>query len=148
MHAVVFSGIQGSGKSTFYRDRFLDTHVRINLDMLRSRNREGILLHACLAAHQPFVIDNTNPTAAQRTRYVRLAKASGFSVELYYFVIDVEHALRRNAGRPDAVPELAVRGTAAKAEWPTIGEGFDVIRLVRIDADGNPVVEPWQEATQ
>jgi predicted kinase len=74
MTAVVFSGLQGSGKSTFYRERFSDTHVRINLAMLRSRNREGILLHACLAAGQSLVIGDTNPTADQRARYVaRLA---------------------------------------------------------------------------
>jgi len=37
MEAVIFVGLQAAGKSTFYRERFFDTHVRINLDMLRTR---------------------------------------------------------------------------------------------------------------
>lgn len=69
MEAVVFCGVQGSGKSTFFVERFAHTHVRLNLDMLRTRSREDILLHACLAAQQPFVADNTNATRAQRQRY-------------------------------------------------------------------------------
>ena len=39
MQAVIFIGIQGSGKTTFYRDRFFNTHFRINLDMLKTRHR-------------------------------------------------------------------------------------------------------------
>jgi predicted kinase len=34
METVILIGIQGSGKSTFYRERFFDTLVRINLDLL------------------------------------------------------------------------------------------------------------------
>lgn len=28
MEAIIFVGIQGAGKSTFYRDRFFNTHIR------------------------------------------------------------------------------------------------------------------------
>ena len=80
MEAIIFCGIQGSGKSTFYLRHFYPTHVRLNLDMLHTRHREAILLHACLAAQQPFVIDNTNATIAKRARYISLAKAAGFRV--------------------------------------------------------------------
>jgi len=34
--AVIFTGIQASGKSTFYKEQFSRTHIRINLDMLRT----------------------------------------------------------------------------------------------------------------
>ena len=71
MEAVIFCGVQGSGKSTFYTDRLADSHVRINLDMLRTRRREQILLRACIEAKQPFVVDNTNPTIESRRRYNR-----------------------------------------------------------------------------
>ena len=40
VEAVIFVGLQGSGKSTFYRERFFDTHVRLSLDMLKTRHRE------------------------------------------------------------------------------------------------------------
>ena len=39
MEAVVFTGIQASGKSTFYRERFFHTHLRISLDLLKTRGR-------------------------------------------------------------------------------------------------------------
>ncbi len=62
MESILFIGIQATGKSTFFREQFFATHVRINLDMLKTHNRERILLAACLEAKQPFVIDNTNLT--------------------------------------------------------------------------------------
>ena len=55
--AIVFCGVQGSGKSTFFASRFAGTHVRLNRDMLGTRHREDVLLHACLAVRQPFVAD-------------------------------------------------------------------------------------------
>src|SRR3954465_716670 len=101
MEAIVFCGVQGSGKSTFYRERFFHTHVRINLDLLKTRNREDILLYACLAAQQAIVVDNTNATAKARGRYLRLAHAAGFRCVLYFFDTSLDDALKRNAGRPD-----------------------------------------------
>ncbi len=70
MEAVIFVGVQGAGKSTLYRERFSDTHIRINLDMLKTRRREQLILEACLAAQQSFVVDNTNPLPSDRARYV------------------------------------------------------------------------------
>lgn len=50
MEAVIFVGLQGSGKTTFFKEQFFDTHIRINLDMLRTRHREEIVFQACLEA--------------------------------------------------------------------------------------------------
>jgi len=55
MEAVIFIGIQGSGKSTFYNVRFFDTHVRINLDMLKTKHRQQLLLNACIEGKQPLL---------------------------------------------------------------------------------------------
>src|SRR3954471_11136560 len=142
--AIVFCGLQGSGKSTFYARRFADTHVRLNLDMLRTRKREDVLLHACLAVQQPFVADNTNPTPPQRLRYAALARAARYeSVECYWFDVPVDRCIANNAGRPEAkrVPVVAIHGTAAKFVPPTRAEGFDVIRRVSVGEDGTFVVE-------
>ena len=62
MEAIIFIGLQAAGKSSFYRDRFFNTHIRINLDMLKTRHREQMILQACLTAKQSFVVDNTNPS--------------------------------------------------------------------------------------
>jgi predicted kinase len=49
MEIVILMGIPASGKSTFYQQRFSTTHLRINLDMLRTRRRECSLFDWCLA---------------------------------------------------------------------------------------------------
>jgi len=144
MEAIIFCGIQGSGKSTFFLQNFYHTHVRLNLDMLKTRHRENILLHACLAAQQPFVVDNTNPTAAGRGRYVALAKAAGFRVSGYYFPSTLESALARNARRvgKQQIPPHAVAATLKRLEPPTPAEGYDAFYTVAIGGDGKFVVEP------
>ncbi len=60
MEAVVFIDIQASGKTTFYKQGFFESHICINLDMLKTRHREAVLLESCLQMKQPFVVDNTN----------------------------------------------------------------------------------------
>jgi predicted kinase len=148
MEAVIFCGIQGSGKSTFFRERFFHSHVRLNLDMLHTRNREDVLLHACLAAQQPFVVDNTNVTRQKRDRYVALARAAGFRVVLYYFESKVGPALERNAARDQShrVPDAAVLGTAAKLEIPMRDEGYDAMHHVRLLSPSGFEVEEWRDA--
>jgi predicted kinase len=145
MEAVIFVGIQGSGKTTFYRERLFDTHVRISLDMLRTRWREQLLIQACLAAQQPFVIDNTNVLAAGRANYIALAKAAGFRVIGYYFQPQLREAIRRNAERPGAkaIPVKGVIGTYKRLQPPAAAEGFDELYSVRIGTDNEFLVEPW-----
>lgn len=145
MQLVVFVGVQGSGKSTFYQRRFAETHIRLNLDMLRTRYRERLLFDACLRAKQPTVIDNTNPTVEERSRYIVPAKASRFSVTGYYFQSSIEDCKRRNAIRADekAVPLPGLLGTYSRLALPTLEEGFDQLFYVRIDEGGEFVVEEW-----
>ena len=132
MQAIIFVGIQGSGKSSFYRERFCDTHVRINLDMLRTRHREQLLLRACLEMKQSFVVDNTNPHIEDRARYIPLAKAAGFHVIGYYFETTLDDALRRNAQRPGKarIPEKGIRGVYNRLILPSLEEGFDELYKV------------------
>jgi hypothetical protein len=46
--------------------------------MLRTRHREDVLLQAFIEAQQRFVVDNINPTVAQRAKYITLANDAGF----------------------------------------------------------------------
>jgi len=145
MEAIVFVGIQAAGKTSFYRERFFRTHVRLSLDMLRTRYREAILVRACIEAKQPFVIDNTNPTAAERARYLVPARAAAFRTVGYVFEADMAACLERNATRPilDRVPPKGIGGTRRRLEIPEVDEGFDQLFTVRIDGHNAFVVEPW-----
>jgi predicted kinase len=135
MEAVLFIGIPGSGKSTLYAQRFINTHVRINRDMLKTETRERILIEACLRAKQPFVIDNTNVTLDKRAGYIALAKKAKFRVVGHFFDCGVDEALKRNEQRSGKarVPKVAIFSMAKKLEAPTLDEGFDELFHVKND---------------
>jgi predicted kinase len=145
VEAVVFIGLQGAGKSTFYKERFFATHVRINLDMLKTRHREKRLLLAFVESGQPFVVDNTNATRSEREVYIRAAKDAGFRVVGYYFQSSVADCRRRNEQRPPAqqVPLRGILGTAGRMELPSAHEGFDELYYVRVGESGGFVIEAW-----
>ena len=148
MEAVILVGIQASGKSTFYRQRFFDTHVRISRDMLRTKNREQLLMEACLLGKQPFVIDNTNPTAEERARYVAAARGAGFRVIGYFFRTEPRAAIARNKLREGraVIPIPGILGTYKKLEEPQMEEGFDELYTVTLTPFNEFVVEPFTAA--
>lgn len=145
MEAIIFIGIQATGKSTFYKDNFFKTHMRINLDMLKTRKREDLLLEACIKAKQPLVIDNTNPSVIDRKKYIDIAKAAGFKVIGYYFQSSIGDAILRNEKRTgkEHIPLVGIKSTHAKMQLPNKEEGFDKLYYVRISED-EFVVEEWK----
>ncbi len=147
VEAVIFIGIQATGKSSFYAERFLNTHLRLNMDMLKTRHRESILLAAFIEGKVPFVSDNTNPTRDERQRYISPAKKAGFRVIGYYFSSSLSDAMRRNAEREgkSRVPDAGVRGTYSRLELPDGSEGFDELHYVKLDATGGFAVEEWKD---
>jgi predicted kinase len=147
MEAIIFVGIQASGKSTFYRERFFDTHVRINLDMLKTRHRERILVQACISAQQRFVVDNTNVLIEERAKYIQAAKRAGFRVVGYFFQSHVPDSIRRNSQRTGKqfIPVKGIAGTAKRLQLPRFDEGFDDLRYVSINAANEFVVREWTD---
>ncbi|MDM8549418.1 hypothetical protein QUF72_05035 [Desulfobacterales bacterium HSG2] len=146
MEAIIFIGIQATGKSTFYKEKFFRTHVRINLDMLKTRHREKLLLEACLQMRQSFVVDNTNPARADRDRYIKPAKEAGFYVKGYYFKSDISSSLRRNSSRhgDERIPEKGIKATYSRLELPSYDEGFDELYYVTTGSKNNFKVRRWR----
>jgi predicted kinase len=145
--AIIFIGVQATGKSTYFKERFADTHVRINLDMLKTRHREKLILEACIETHQSFVVDNTNPMIEDRRRYMVPAKAANFEVIGYYFQSKLTASLLRNQQRVDKqrIPMAGVMAAYRKLQVPTLEEGFDKLYYVHIDTQASFIVEEWHD---
>ena len=144
MELIIFIGVQGAGKSTFYSNYFFHTHLRINLDMLKTKHREKLLIQACLEAKQPFVIDKTNPACEDRQAYIDLAKQYQFQVKAYYFDSSFDKALQRNNQRngKQKFPEVGLKAVLKKMQKPLYSEGFDKIYTVEnLDENGFEVKE-------
>ena len=137
-------GLQGSGKTTLYRERWLETHVRVSLDLLRTRRREAELLELCLRTRQRFVVDNTNPAPADRRRYLEPAHAAGFRTVGFLVEVDPELARGRNAERAAGrrVPDSGLRGTERRLIRPAPEEGFDELWHATAAAQGGWRIEP------
>jgi predicted kinase len=147
MQLVLFCGIQATGKSTFYQQRFFHSHVRLSLDLLRTRHREQRLLQVCLETQMRCVVDNTNPTRAERATYLTPARAAGFEVVGYFFQSIATEALVRNLQRPAErqVPDKGIRATRNRLEIPGRAEGFDHLYFVRTLGNLEFAVTDWQD---
>ncbi|HRI71862.1 MAG TPA: AAA family ATPase [Polyangium sp.] len=143
---VIFIGVPAAGKSTFFKTRFVDTHIRINRDMLRTAPRERLLIDACLEGGTSFVVDKTNVLRAERQVFIEAALQAGFVVQGYFFESRKDACIERNARRADheRVPELAILGMRSKLEYPSRAEGFAELYFVKI-VDGQTIVEEYRE---
>lgn len=146
MQAVIFIGIQATGKSTFCKTNFFNSHVRLSMDLLNTRNKENQFLETCLRTQARFVIDNTNPTLEEREKYIKLAKENKYEVIGYYFSSSVEEALKRNNLRmgKERVPEAGIKGCYKKLKIPAINEGFDKLYFVKV-SNNKFIVEDWRD---
>lgn len=147
MQIILFIGIPGSGKSTFYQQHFFHTHLRINLDMLRTRNRENKLLDFCFQTQMPCVVDNTNIKTEDRRKYIELAKQRKYTITGYYFESTLKDSLERNAGRTgkQQVSEKGIKAKYYGLQIPSRAEGFDELYCVRVTENLNFEIEPRQD---
>jgi predicted kinase len=144
---IVFSGLQASGKTTFYRERFAATHVHISKDAWpnarKKEERQRRLIDEHLRAGTPVVVDNTNPTPLEREPLIAIARELGARVSSYVFVVTVEEALRRNALRDGRarVDDVGIFAVAKRLVLPDPAERFDARFEVRLSPQGFVVRE-------
>jgi predicted kinase len=133
--AIIFIGLQGSGKTTYFMSHFAATHAHISRDIQQNADRETAFFRECLCSGRSFVVDNTNATRAARAQYIREAKAAGFTVLCYFFDTPLRTAIGRNNHRKDKkpIPVPAILRTAKRLEPPSMEEGADQIRTIAAD---------------
>ena len=142
---AIMIGLQGSGKSTFYAKYLSGDYVRVNLDTLKTRYQESLLIKECLNEEKSFAVDNTNPTREDRARYITLAKNNGYHIIGYFMESKIKDCIARNALREgkEHIPEKAIAATSNKLEIPSFDEGFDELYFVKNDGT-TMTVEPWR----
>lgn len=142
---IIMMGLQGSGKSTFYLKFLSQDYIRVNLDTLKTRHRERLLIDECIGEGKNFVIDNTNPTRADRARYISLAKEQGYHVIGYFMESKIKDCIIRNSLREGKarVPNTAIAATSNKLEIPSYEEEFDELYFVKNDGV-SMTIEEWR----
>ena len=133
---VIFVGLPGSGKSTYYQANFASTHHQISKDLMPGvKTRDAKMLAAirqALVRGESVVVDNTNASIAIRAPIIAAGREMGAQVVAYYFDCAVKTALVRNRQREGKarVPDVAIFVTAKKLQPPRADEGFDEVHVV------------------
>ena len=140
LELIVFVGLQGSGKTTYYLEHFAATHVHVSKDLMANvRSREAVQMKQideALGAGRSVVVDNTNPTRESRAPLIAAGRRHGARLIAVAFEPHVPTSIMRNRQREGRarVPDVAIFVTKKKMIAPSIEEGFDEVRVVKADA--------------
>jgi len=133
---IIFVGLPGAGKTTYYRAHFAATHAHVSKDLMpnarRRDDRQEREIEAALAGGTSVVVDNTNPSVDVRAPLISLGRRHGARIVAVYFETDVRTAIMRNRQREGKarVPDVAIFATKKKLVPPALDEGFDEVRVV------------------
>ena len=133
---IIFVGLPGAGKTTYYRAHFAATHAHVSKDLMpnarRRDDRQEREIEAALAGGTSVVVDNTNPSVDVRAPLIALGRRHGARIVAVYFETDVRTAIMRNRQREGKarVPDVAIFATKKKLVPPALDEGFDEVRVV------------------
>ena len=149
---IIFTGLQGAGKSTFYQTHFATTHEYVSKDVLRpsktinKATKQNLLVEEALRVGQSVVIDNTNSTKEDREPLIRLGHQYNASVIGYYFDAPISDCLARNRERSGKarVPDKVIYITSKRMILPTFEEGFDMLFRVHTKSDGLFEIIDWR----
>ena len=144
MDLIILMGLQAAGKSTFFQTYLQPSgdYIYISKDLLRNNphpeRRQRRLLADALAAGQSVVVDNTNPSPAERTPLIALGKEYGATIRGYFFEPALGASLARNRQREGKarVPDMAIFATRKRLTPPTYDEGFDQLYVVTLPEAG------------
>jgi predicted kinase len=147
VECVLLIGLPASGKTTFYRRRFAETHEHISKDLWpnvsNKDRRQAELMRQALSAGRSIVIDNTNTALGDRAPVIAIAREYGARIIGYYFATTTRDAVGRNRGREGKarVPDVAIFTRAKRLVVPSVQEGFDELYTVAIESNGDFTVQ-------
>jgi len=133
---VIFVGLPGAGKSTYYAAHFAQTHMQVSKDLMpnarRRDDKQTLAIGKALEEGKNVVIDNTNPSSDIRAPLIALGKRHNARIIACYFECSVRAAIVRNRQRQGKgrVPDVAIFTTQKKLQPPVAEEGFDEVRVI------------------
>lgn len=139
---IVFVGSPASGKSTFWKNH-LANYVRVNNDTLKSQDKCLKVMREALNSGKSCVIDNTNPTAEVRARYLTVAQELGVPARCFLFRLPKELAFHMDTLREvnkhrthlsKRVGSMPIHTFYKKFEEPQTQEGFEEVKEVELVA--------------
>lgn len=137
LELIIFVGLQGSGKTTWYHEHLAATHVHVSKDLMpNARNRETRQqqqIEEALSGGRSVVVDNTNPSVDSRAPLIAIGHRHRARVIAVYFEAHVPTSLMRNRAREGKarVPDVAIFQTKKQLVPPSRDEGFDEIRIIQ-----------------
>src|SRR5579859_3202839 len=117
MELVIMIGLQASGKTTFARSRFGEIYRYVSKDLLKNNSnparKQRQLIEEALQQGLSVVVDNTNPTIAERKELIDLGRLYNAEITGYFFAVQVKQCLERNRAREGKarVPDVAIFAT-------------------------------------
>lgn len=145
---VVAVGFPGAGKSTFLKRHLVSTgYAHVNRDALGSWQRCVSACETALKQGKRVAIDNTNPDAASRARYIQCARDAGVPCRCFLFAATLEQARHNNRFREltgsshAPVSDVVLFSYRKQFEAPALAEGFSEILKIPFRLQLEPPLE-------
>lgn len=135
---VVLSGLPGASKGSWVAEQLGDRPVvtldapRVELDAPHTRSQGAAIAaareqaRAHLRAGRPFVWAATNLSRRLRRQVTELAASYGARVEIVYLEAPPDELRRRNAARPEPLPDAAQEKLLRRWQTPDVTEAHAV----------------------
>ena len=128
-------GRPASGKSTLTKRYFIPHgYIAVNRDTLGTKEKCLKSADEALGKKQSVVVDNTNPTKADRKAYIDLAKKHGVPIRCIYMNVSPDLSYHLNMyrqtltnGKVRRIPEVAYRTYEKYFEKPEVSEGLSQV---------------------
>lgn len=143
----ILIGFPASGKTTYAEKLKSDDTVILSSDLIRKElygdesiqgNPKEVFdilydrMKVNLKDGKNIVIDATNICKRDRAEAIRIAKLYNCFVRAIEICTSIETCKKRNTNRERKVPDYVYNKMLIRYEAPTVEEGFDIIKCIRV----------------
>ena len=139
---MVLVGRPASGKSRIAEIYGQEGYQIVSKDVSKTLEKTLSIAEAAIAQGKSVIVDNTNPSQNDRSRYIQLAKKYNLPVRAIYLDVPRElndhlHVIRTILGQKEHIPEIAYRNYNSNFQMPSLAEGFNDVITIGFTYDPN-----------